>query len=107
MAAIARVCTQDLLETTLPGIDARRAERWLRERSFVERLSGGIALHDLLRRAIRAELRSAAPDRERELRGLIADHVSRASTDGLQVITDLAELMDAEALRWGSARRVR
>ena len=57
---------------------------------------------------IRAELRSAAPDRERELRGLIAGHVhGRASTDGLQVITDLAELMDAEALRWGLVRRVR
>lgn len=102
VAAIARVCTHDLLAAALPGVDARRALRWLRERSFAERLGGGIALHELLRRAVGAELRAGAPERERELRRRIADHVhSRAGTEGLAVIPDLAELMQAEALRWG------
>jgi len=102
VAAIARACTRDLLEEVLPHVDARRAERWLRERSFAERLGDGVALHDLLRRAIRAELRAGAPDLERDLRRRISDHVhALAVRDGLGRVTDLAELMDAEALRWG------
>ncbi|MTD46098.1 AAA family ATPase [Conexibacter sp. W3-3-2] len=102
VAAIARVCTRELLEEVLPHVDARRAERWLRERSFSERVGDGIALHDLLRRAVRAELRAGAPELECRLRARITDHIHGLTrTDGLRRITDLAELMDAEALRWG------
>lgn len=102
VAAIARVTTQELLREVLPHLDARRAERWLRERSFAERVGDGVALHDLLRRAVRAELRGGDPHREQELRRRIADHLhAKALRTGMRVLTDLAELMDAEALRWG------
>lgn len=102
VAALARVCTRDLLAAVLPHLDARRAERWLRERSFTERVGAGIALHDLLRRAVRAELRAGNPELECRLRGRIADHLyERAQLLGMSVIPDLAELMDTEALRWG------
>jgi len=102
VAAIARVCRRDLLAAVLPHIDARRAERWLRERSFTEHVDDGIALHDLLRRAVRAELRTGNPELECELSGRTADHLyERGRVLGMSVIPDLAELMDTEALRWG------
>lgn len=102
VAALARVCTRELLASVLPRIDARRAERWLRERSFTEQVGDGIALHDLLRRAVRVELRAGNPELEGRLRGRIADHLyERGRVLGMSVIPDLAELMDTEALRWG------
>ena len=98
MAAIACVCTQDLLETALPGIDARRAEHWLRERSFVERLSGAhrFSTTCCVARLVPAPS-CARPHRTGRVSfgARIADHVhGRASTDGLQVITDTLPRLD-------------
>ena len=75
VGALARVVTVDLLRDVLPGVDAVEAYEWLASRTFSEPLGDGLTLHDLVRRALRAELRRSDPERERELRRRIADHL--------------------------------
>jgi hypothetical protein len=102
VAGIARVVTPRLLEDVLPGIDAPAADRWLRSLSFAEPVAGGIALHDLVRKAVRADLAKRRPEHERDLRRRIVDHLhSRAASGELRLITDLADLVQNPALRWG------
>ena len=102
VGAIARVVTARLLRDVLPGVDADEAESWLRARSFVEHFGHGVALHDLVRKAIRADLKRRRPEHERDLRKRIADHIhDRAARGDLRLIADLAELVENPALRWG------
>jgi hypothetical protein len=102
VAGIARVVTPRLLEDVLPGIDARAADRWLRSLSFAEPVAGGTALHDLVRRAVRADLAKRRPEHERDLRRRVADHLhARAASGELRLVTDLADLVQNPALRWG------
>jgi hypothetical protein len=102
VAALARTTTPQLLEAVLPGVDAAQADAWLRGRSFAEPSTGGVMLHDIVRKAMRADLRAREPDRERELRRRIADHLhARAVAGETRLITDLAELVDNPAIRWG------
>ena len=61
VAGIARVVTPRLLGDVLPGVDGAAADRWLRSLSFAEPIAGGIALHELVRKAIRADLKRRAP----------------------------------------------
>jgi hypothetical protein len=102
VAALARTTTRPLLADVLPDVDAERAEAWLRSRSFAEQSSRGVTLHDIVRKAVRADVRLREPERERELRRRIADHLhARALAGETRVITDLAELVDNPAIRWG------
>ncbi|HEX8205817.1 MAG TPA: ATP-binding protein [Solirubrobacteraceae bacterium] len=102
VAGIARVVTPRLLADVLPGIDARAADRWLRSLSFAEPVAGGIALHELVRKAVRADLAKRRPEHERDLRRRIVDHLhSRAASGELRLMTDLADLVQNPALRWG------
>jgi hypothetical protein len=102
VAAIARVTTLDLLEAVLPGSDPAEGLEWLCARTFVEPLGRGVALHDLVRRALRAELRQQDPDHERELRRRIVDHLhARAVAGELQLTIDLAELAESPVVRSG------
>ena len=102
VAAVARSCDARLLGAVLPGIDAASAEAWLRERSYAEPVGGGIAIHEVVRRAIRAELRASDPERERELRRRLADHLhARAIAGEPRLLVDLAELVENPAIRWG------
>jgi hypothetical protein len=103
VAALARATTQGMLEEVLPGVDAAAAEEWLRARSFAEETSSGVTLHDIVRKAVRADLKVREPERERDLRRRIADHLhARALRDGdPRLITDLAELVDNPTIRWG------
>lgn len=112
IAAIARTVTPGLLRATLPGRDADEAVRSLRQRSFAEPVGGGIALHDLVRRTLRAELRHRLPAREAELRRRVVDHVHGRAVDGDLLLTiDLADLADDPVLRsgysWAGALRHR
>lgn len=102
-AAIARVTTPDLLRAAVRGADAEEEHAWLASRSFVEPVGGGIAPHDLVARAVRAELRRLEPQVERELRRRIADHLyERAARSGdLLLVIDLAHLAESDAVRWG------
>jgi hypothetical protein len=103
VAALARATTCGMLDEVLPGVDAGAAEEWLRARSFAEETSSGVTLHDIVRKAVRADLKVREPERERDLRRRIADHLhARALRDGdPRLITDLAELVDNPTIRWG------
>ncbi|HEX8083952.1 MAG TPA: ATP-binding protein [Solirubrobacteraceae bacterium] len=102
VAGIARVVTPRLLADVLPGIDADAADRWLRSLTFADAVAEGIALHELVRKAVRADLKRRRPEHERDLRRRIADHLhARAASGELRLVTDLADLVQNPALRWG------
>ena len=102
VAAIARVTTAAMLADVLTSIDPLQAHAWLREQAITEPVGDGLAMHDLVRRATRAHLRAVRPERERELRKRIADHLfTRAAAGEPRLTVDLAELIDNPALRWG------
>ncbi len=100
VACIARVTTVELLRDVLPDVDPTAALRWLEGRSFAEPLGGGVTLHELVRRGLRADLRQREPERERDLRLRIAESLYVRAVDGRPLLTvDLAELVEAPALR--------
>ena len=102
VAAVARVTTIELLRAALPDVDAVQAYMWLRERSFSEPLGEGLALHELVRKALHADLRHRDSARERDLRRRIADHLYARARSGSQLLSiDLAHLVQNEAIRWG------
>jgi hypothetical protein len=102
VAAIARVCDEPMLRDVLPEVDPVAAYAWLRERTFAEPVAGGIALHEIVRQAMRADLRTRDPERDRELRRRIADHLFlRGLRAGPRTVVDLAELVENPAVRWG------
>jgi AAA ATPase domain len=102
VAAVARVTTIELLRAVLPDADAVQSYMWLRERSFAEPLGEGIALHELVRKALHADLRHRDRERERALRRRIADHLYARARAGHQLLSiDLAHLVQNEAIRWG------
>jgi len=105
VAAIARSTTPALLAAALPGHDAEREWRWLSERSFVEPVGEGVALHALLREAVRADLRRREPVLEADLKRRIADHVYDVAERSGEVgrAIELSHLIDDPGLRWGFA----
>jgi hypothetical protein len=59
-------------------------------------------LHEIVRKAMREDLRRREPDRERELRRRIADHLhGRAVAGDFLLAIDLAALIETPVLRWG------
>jgi len=103
VAAIARVTTVELLRDVLPGVDAACGFEWLASRSFTEPLGEGVALHELVRKALAADLRRRDQERERILRRRVADHLhERAIEEGnLLLSIDLAHLVESDTIRWG------
>jgi hypothetical protein len=102
VASIARSVNARLLRGVLPDVDADEAEAWLRTRTFTETVGDGVALHDIVRKALRADLKARRPEQERELRRRLADHVhARAVRGEARLLADLADLVDNPALRWG------
>lgn len=102
VAAIARVVTPDLLRAALPGADAAEAFRQLGALTYTEPLGDGLTLHDLVRKALHADLRLHDQERERELRRRIIDHLyARASAGDTLLMIDMAHLIANPAIRWG------
>jgi hypothetical protein len=102
IAAIARLTTVDLLRHVLPEANAERAYQWLASRTFTEPLGDGVTLHDLVGKALRADLRRRDPSRQQELRRRIADYLhARAVAGNLLLSVDLAHLIENPAIRWG------
>jgi hypothetical protein len=102
IAALARACDERMLRDVLPDVDPEAAYTWLRERTFAEAVAGGVALHEIVRQAMRADLRARDAERDRELRRRIADHLFvRGLRAGTRTIVDMAELLDNPAVRWG------
>ena len=101
-AAIGRVITPGLLRDALPGIDAEASFAWLAQRSVAERLGDGVALHELVRKALRADLARSDPEFAQDLRVRIADHLhARAIAGELRLTIDLADLVESPAVRAG------
>ena len=102
VAAIARVTTVDMLRAVLPDSDADAAYERLSSLTFTEPLGDGLALHDLVRKALRADFRRRDPDRERELRRRIVDYLYERARDGNPLLTiDMAHLVDNATIKWG------
>lgn len=102
VAAIARVTTAAMLADVLPAHDPNAAHLWLRAQSVAEPIGDGLAMHALVRRAVLAHLQVTRPERERELRRAIADHLfARAAAGEPRLTIDLAELIRSPTLRWG------
>jgi hypothetical protein len=102
VAAIARVTTLDLLEAVLPNGQAETAYDRLESLTFTEPLGDGLTLHELVRRALRADLRRREQERERELRRRIVDYLyDRAGTGDPLVAIDMAHLIENPAIKWG------
>ena len=102
VGSIARTVTPALLAAVAPEADAAASIDWLLERSFVDVVPGGVRLHELVRRAVRAELRVRDPMLERDLRRRVADHLHAAAVEGNLLLTiDLADLTENELVRSG------
>ena len=102
-ATIARVVTPELLNAAMAGEgDPAAAYEWLRSRSFVEPLGGGLTLHEVVRRAMLVDLTLKDPALEHELRRRIADHLhARAVAGDSLMMIDLAHLVEDPVVRWG------
>ncbi len=102
VAAIARVTTRELLREVLPEYDSEAAYEQLQTLTFTEPVGDGLALHDLVRKILQADFRLRDPDRERELRRRIADHLYARSRRGDPLIPiELAHLIDNPVIKWG------
>jgi hypothetical protein len=103
VAALARVTSPSLLVEVLPDCDAERAFSWLSAQPSAEPLGDGVTLHDLVGRAVRADLRRRSPEIERDLRRRLVDALyARSAREGLLRLTlDLQHLVQDPAIRWG------
>jgi hypothetical protein len=102
IAVVARTTTPDLLRAVLPAEDADESYRQLAELTITEELGTGIALHELARKALLADLRLRNPVLERDLRRRIVDYLyARGVAGDLMMMIDLAHLVENPLLRWG------
>ena len=103
VAALARVTSPSLLAEVLPDCDAERAFSWLSAQPSAEPLGDGVTLHELVGRAVRADLRRRSPEIERDLRRRLVDALyARSAREGLLRLTlDLQHLVQDPAIRWG------
>jgi predicted DNA-binding protein (UPF0251 family) len=102
VAAVARAVDARLLAAVLPGRPTRAANEILRATSVAELVGARVTLHDLVRTALRDDLRRRDPRRYGELRCRIADHLYvRATAGEPRLLSDLIELIDDREVRWG------
>lgn len=102
VAAVARAVDARLLAAVLPGRPTRAANETLRRCSVAELVGARVTLHDLVRTALRDDLRRRDPRRYGELRGRIADHLyARARAGEPRLLSDLIALVDDPGVRWG------
>jgi hypothetical protein len=102
VAAVARAVDARLLAAVLPGRPTRAANETLRASSVAELVGARVTLHDLVRTALRDDLRRRDARRYGELRCRIADHLYvRATAGEPRLLSDLIELIDDRDVRWG------
>ena len=102
VAAVARAVDARLLAAVLPGRPTRAAGESLRTSSVAELVGARVTLHDLVRTALRDDLRRRAPERYGDLRCRIADHLYLRATGGEpRLLSDLIDLIDDPTVRWG------
>ena len=102
VAAVARAVDARLLAAVLPGRPTRVAAESLRASSVAELVGARLTLHDLVRNALRDDLRSRDAQRYGDLRCRLADHLYGRATGGEpRLLSDLIELIDDPEVRWG------
>ncbi len=102
VAAIARVTTVELLRAVLRDSDADLAYERLRGVSFTEPLGDGLTLHELVRKALHADLRRRDQERERELRRRIVDYLYHQARLGDPLLAiEMSHLIENSAIKWG------
>jgi hypothetical protein len=102
IAVVARSTTPDLLRAVLPGEDAEAAYRQLASLTVTEPIGNGIMMHELVRKALLADLRLRNPELERNARRRIADHLYEQAVAGDSLlIIDMAHLVENPIIRWG------
>lgn len=102
VASIARVTTVELIRAVLPDVDAHEAYEQLRALTFTEPLGDGLTLHELVRKALHADMRRRDQERERELRRRIVDHLyERAQGGDPLIMIEMAHLIENPAIKWG------
>ena len=100
VAAVAPAVDDRLLDAALPGRSTRSGLGQLRDLSTSEKVGSRVALHRLLRGALRARLRDTDPDRYRTLVLRVAEHLRvRALTEDPRVLLELADMVEDPALR--------
>ena len=77
VAARAGVATEALLRETVDDAPPSDLFEWLRSLSFAEPVVGGLALHDLVREVLDAELRWRDPDRHAAVHRQVSAHLRR------------------------------
>lgn len=102
IAVVARSTTPELLRAVLPDEDADEGYRQLSALTVTEPLGNGIMIHELVRKALLADLRLRNPDLERDLRRRIADYLFERATGGDSLlIIDMAHLVENPIIKWG------
>jgi hypothetical protein len=102
VVSVARAVDARLLAAVLPGRATRAANEALRRSSVAELVGARVTLHDLVRTALRNDLRQRDPARYGELRCRVADHLhARASAGEPRLLADLFELVEDPQVRWG------
>jgi hypothetical protein len=102
IAALARTTTPQLLRAVLPHDEAEVAYSQLCELTVTEPLGDGITLHELVRKALHADLRLRNQELERDLRRRIIDYLYERARDGRPLLMiDMAHLVENPLLRWG------
>jgi hypothetical protein len=101
IAVVARSTTPELLRALL-GEDADDGYRLLSGLTVSEPLGNGIMMHELVRKALLADLRLRNPELERDLRRRIADYLYERALGGQSLlIIDMAHLVENPVIRWG------
>ncbi len=102
IAAIARTTTPELLSAVLPRGEGESAYAQLCELTVAEPLGDGVTLHELVRKALLADLKLRNQELERFLRRRIIDYLYvRANNDQPLLIIDMAHLVEDPLLKWG------
>ncbi len=102
IAAIARTTTPHLLSAVLPRGEGEAAYQQLCDLTIAEPLGDGVTLHELVRKALLADLRLRNLELERFLRRRIVDYLyERATDDQPLLMIDMAHLVDNPAAKWG------
>jgi hypothetical protein len=102
IAAIARTTTPELLSAVLPRGEGESAYTQLCDLTVTEALGDGVTLHDLVRKALVADLRMRNQELERYLRRRIIDYLfARAADDQPLLIIDMAHLVENPVMKWG------
>jgi hypothetical protein len=102
VASIARVTTVELIGAVLPDVNAREVYRQLRALTFTEPLGDGLALHELVRKALHADMHRRDQERERELRRRIVDYLYEHAQGGDPLLAiEMAHLIENAAIKWG------